>query len=65
MGHGILRENLRNVGFVSTRFAGTDGVSLETQKWSEVLEEMDLKCHYLAGDLDTPEDRSMLVEQAG
>ena len=25
----------RNIGFVSTRFAGTDGVSLETSKWAE------------------------------
>ncbi len=27
-----------NVGFVSTRFAGTDGVSLETAKWADVFE---------------------------
>lgn len=26
-----------NIGFVSTRFAGTDGVSLESAKWAEVL----------------------------
>lgn len=25
-----------NVGFVSTRLAGTDGVSLETEKWAHV-----------------------------
>ena len=28
------------IGFVSTRFAGTDGVSLETAKWATVLEGM-------------------------
>ncbi len=27
----------KNIGFVSTRFAGTDGVSLESAKWAEVL----------------------------
>jgi glycosyltransferase involved in cell wall biosynthesis len=27
----------KNFGFVSTRFAGTDGVSLESAKWAEVL----------------------------
>ncbi len=64
MSNGILRENLRNVGFISTRFAGTDGVSLETQKWSRVLEDMGMQCYYLAGELDTPQERSMLVEQA-
>ena len=26
-----------NIGFISTRFAGTDGVSLESAKWAEVL----------------------------
>jgi lactate dehydrogenase-like 2-hydroxyacid dehydrogenase len=28
------------VGFISTRFAGTDGVSLEAAKWAEVLERL-------------------------
>lgn len=27
----------KNIGFLSTRFAGTDGVSLESAKWAEVL----------------------------
>ena len=27
----------KNIGFVSTRFAGTDGVSLESAKWAEAL----------------------------
>tara|TARA_B100000965_G_C19598766_1_gene761496 strand:+ start:2527 stop:3813 length:1287 start_codon:yes stop_codon:yes gene_type:complete len=26
-----------NIGFISTRFSGTDGVSLESAKWAEVL----------------------------
>lgn len=40
-------------GFVSTRFAGTDGVSLETQKWAEVLRERGSKTFFMAGQLDT------------
>lgn len=45
-------------GFVSTRLAGTDGVSLETEKWVEVLERHQCQVYYCAGELDTPEDRS-------
>ena len=29
----------KRIGFISFRLAGTDGVSLETAKWAEVLEE--------------------------
>jgi mannosylglucosylglycerate synthase len=52
------------VGFVSTRFAGTDGVSLETAKWATVLEELGCECYYMAGQLDRPPERSFLVEEA-
>jgi glycosyltransferase involved in cell wall biosynthesis len=55
---------IRNVGFVSTRLAGTDGVSLETAKWAEVLEEDRFNCFYLAGELDRPESRSYRVPEA-
>jgi hypothetical protein len=27
----------QNIGFVSTRFAGTDGVSLESAKWAQIF----------------------------
>ena len=33
-----------NVGFVSTRYAGTDGVSLETAKWADVFEGVGFSC---------------------
>jgi len=56
----LVRENVKNVGFISTRFKGTDGVSLETRKWVHVLQEMGFKCFYFAGQLDTPEKKSML-----
>ena len=53
-----------NVGFVSTRFAGTDGVSLETAKWADVFERVGFSCFYLAGELDRPPESSFLVEEA-
>lgn len=53
-----------NIGFVSFRFQGTDGVSLETAKWAEILEKMGHTCYYFSGQSDRPEDRSMVVEEA-
>ena len=53
-----------NIGFISFRFQGTDGVSLETSKWAEVLEEMGHKCYYFSGLSDRPPERSMVVEEA-
>ena len=52
------------VGFISTRFAGTDGVSLETEKWAAVLENEGLECFYFAGELDRPPEISFPVELA-
>ena len=53
-----------NVGFISTRLAGTDGVSLETEKWAEVFESEGFCCYYFAGELDRPPECSYLVEEA-
>jgi glycosyltransferase involved in cell wall biosynthesis len=53
------------IGFVSTRFHGTDGVSLEASKWAKVLEkELDHECFWFAGKLDTPENSSSLCPEA-
>ena len=52
------------VGFVSTRLAGTDGVSLETAKWEQIFETEGFECFYFAGELDRPPDRSVLAEEA-
>ncbi len=51
---------MKRIGFVSTRVAGTDGVSLETYKWCQVLERNGYKCFFFAGELDTPADRSLV-----
>jgi glycosyltransferase involved in cell wall biosynthesis len=53
-----------NVGFVSTRFSGTDGVSLETAKWATVLEGLGHTCYYFSGLSDRPPERSMVVPEA-
>jgi glycosyltransferase involved in cell wall biosynthesis len=55
---------VKNVGFVSTRIAGTDGVSLELEKWANVFEKLGLNCFYFAGELDRPPERSYLVDEA-
>jgi len=54
----------RRIGFISTRFAGTDGVSLESAKWASVLERLGHVCFYFCGECDRPEDKSYLVPEA-
>jgi glycosyltransferase involved in cell wall biosynthesis len=56
--------DIKNIGFVATRIAGTDGVTLEIGKWAEVLEAMHYACFYFAGELDTPQENSMLSAKA-
>ena len=53
-----------HIGFISTRFAGTDGVSLETQKWATVFERLGHECFYFAGECDQPPDHSQVVPEA-
>ena len=54
----------KNIGFVSTRFAGTDGVTLEASKWAQVLEQTGHRCFWLAGELDRDPASCMLVPEA-
>ena len=55
---------VHKVGFVSTRLAGTDGVSLETNKWADVFEQEGFTSYYFGGELDSPPDRSYHVAEA-
>jgi glycosyltransferase involved in cell wall biosynthesis len=55
---------MKKIGFVSTRIAGTDGVSMETFKWVQVLERNGYECYFFAGELDTPPERSFLEPKA-
>ena len=57
-------DNMHNIGFISTRFAGTDGVSLETEKWARVFEKERFHCFYFAGELDRPSARVFPVPRA-
>ena len=52
------------IGFISTRFNGADGVTLEAGKWSEVLERNGNTCFWFAGELDKSVQRSFLVPEA-
>lgn len=54
----------KNIGFVSTRFAGTDGVTLESSKWAEVLKKNGNRCFWFAGELDRSSEKSLLVPEA-
>ena len=52
------------IGFISTRFSGADGVTLEAGKWSEVLEKNGNTCFWFAGELDKSAARSCRVPEA-
>ncbi len=54
----------KNIGFLSTRFAGVDGVTLEASKWAQVLRGMGHTCFWFAGKLDKDPARSMQVPEA-
>jgi len=56
--------NSKNIGFVSTRFAGIDGVSLEASKWAQVFEENGHCCFWFAGKLDRDPAKSYLAPEA-
>jgi glycosyltransferase involved in cell wall biosynthesis len=61
------RQNIhmgKNIGFVSTRLAGIDGVSLEASKWADVLESNGHRCYWFAGELDKDPKKSFLVAEA-
>jgi glycosyltransferase involved in cell wall biosynthesis len=55
---------LNRIGFVSTRFQGTDGVSMETKKWCAVLDRMGYDCFFFSGQSDWESARSMVVSEA-
>jgi len=52
------------LGFVSTRFNGTDGVSLETRKWAHVLQRLGHSVYYFAGQSDQPKEISFVLPEA-
>ena len=55
---------VKNIGFVSTRFAGTDGVTLEASKWAEILKRNGHNCYWFAGELEREPEKSFFVPEA-
>ncbi|MGF1529932.1 MAG: glycosyltransferase [Puniceicoccaceae bacterium] len=54
----------KNVGFISTRFAGQDGVSLESSKWAQVLWDDRHVSHWYSGKSDRDRGVSYCVPEA-
>ncbi len=54
----------KNIGFISTRFSGTDGVTLESAKWAQVLWDDKNISYWYAGKLDRHPSISMCVPEA-
>jgi glycosyltransferase involved in cell wall biosynthesis len=52
------------IGFVSTRFSGTDDISLETEKWAAVFQQMGHECFYFSGKSDRPQESSVVIPEA-
>jgi glycosyltransferase involved in cell wall biosynthesis len=52
------------IGFISTRFSGTDGVSLEAAKWVQVIESQGHTCTFFASASVWPSDVSYVVQDA-
>ncbi len=51
------------IGFISTRLNGTDGVSLEVEKWATVLRQMGHELFYCAGELGGSAASGTLIPQ--
>ncbi|MGC3989550.1 MAG: hypothetical protein QM796_07715 [Chthoniobacteraceae bacterium] len=54
----------KRIGFLSTRFHGTDGVTLEAAKWARILEADGHSSFWMAGLLETPAAVSHLAPLA-
>lgn len=53
-----------SIGFVGTRFSGTDGVSLESAKWARVLWDHRHVSYWYSGISDRDESTSLVVPHA-
>jgi len=53
-----------NIGFVSTRLAGTDGVTLETIKWARICRDLGHNAFFCAGQLDPEISPGVLLPEA-
>lgn len=53
-----------HIGFVSTRFTGADGVTMEAGKWAEIFRESGHECFWWGGEVHKDPSRSMVVPEA-
>ena len=60
----MVAKHGQHIGFIGTRFAGTDGVSLEAAKWAQILWDNKHISYWFGGVLNTEPDVSMLVPHA-
>lgn len=54
----------KKIGFISTRFSGTDGVSMEASKWAAVLKQAGHECFWFCGESDRNPEKTMEVPDA-
>ncbi|MBC7238975.1 MAG: glycosyl transferase family 1, partial [Chloroflexi bacterium] len=54
---------MSRIGFLSTRLAGTDGVSLETAKIATIARRLGHEVFYCAGELDADSPPGMLFPE--
>jgi hypothetical protein len=59
-----IADRPKKIAFVSTRIHGTDGVSLEIEKWTHVLERMGHQCFFISGQSDRPDAVSAIIPEA-
>lgn len=57
-------DKQHRIGFISTRLAGTDGVTLEAKKWANILNDLGHNCFYFAGECGMPAEISYVVPEA-
>lgn len=57
-------KRIKRIAFISTRIAGTDGVSLEIDKWSRIIERVGFECFYIAGSSNHPPEKTAIIEEA-
>jgi hypothetical protein len=53
-----------HIGFVSTRFSGTDGVTLESSKWARLFQRRGFETYWFAGELDRDPVKGYLAPEA-
>jgi len=64
MAYCIQCQRNHRVGFISTRFSGTDGVSLEAEKWARIIESYGITPFYFGGEIDRDPALSYTVAEA-